>query len=272
MRSFFRRSSHIPRTPIDVVITDFDSTLTIAQPNTVPEEVWNALRAWKAQGNTLILATGRTLPYLVGPSGIDDPEKLRIFDKIVAENGAVMWDPHTDHVTLLTTPPSPLLVDRLRTALGGDLTVGYGCISAPKSRTADIEAVLGHASAKLHRIFGTTSVMYVPSGVSKLTGIQHALRELRIHPSRCATIGDGENDHDMLDRSSTPFGMTVAVQNAEPGTQKLAQYVTVSEKGYGVMELLSALLARNARLRPRMSLLHHTHAAKPQMESPELTV
>ncbi len=272
MRSFFRRSTHIPRTPIDVVITDFDSTLTIAQPNTVPDEVWKALRAWKAQGNTLILATGRTLPYLVGPSGIDDPAKLRIFDMIVAENGAVMWDPHADRVTLLADPPSPLLVDRLRAALGGDLTVGYGCISAPKTRTSDIEAVLGQVSADLNRIFGTTSVMYVPRGVSKLSGIRHALRELNIHPSRCATIGDGENDHDMLDRSATPFGMTVAVQNAEPATQKLAQYVTVSEKGYGVMELLSALLARNAHHRPRLPFLHRSPAHQPQTEVPELTV
>lgn len=272
MRSFIRRSTYIPRTPIDVVITDFDSTLTIEQPNTVPDEVWNALRAWKSQGNTLILATGRTLPYLVGPSGIDDPEKLRIFDRIVAENGAVMWDPHTDQVTLLAHPPSPLLVDQLRTALGSDLTVGYGCVSAPKTRTADIENVLGQATENFHRIFGTTSVMYVPKGISKLSGIKHVLRELSIHPSRCATVGDGENDHDMLNRSATPFGMTVAVQNAEPETQELAGYVTVSEKGYGVMELLSALLARNAHHRTRLSFLHRTHGTQQRVEAPDLTV
>ena len=68
--------------------TDYDGT--IAHDGIVPDETFAALARFKASGRRLIMVTGRELPDLerVCP-------RLDLFDRIVAENGAVLYRPET---------------------------------------------------------------------------------------------------------------------------------------------------------------------------------
>ena len=95
--------------------TDYDGTL--ADHGTVSTEVLTALEKLKQTGRKLIMVTGRELPDLreVFP-------QLDIFDMIVAENGALLYDPATRKERALAPSPPEEFVARLRA--GFDLVVG----------------------------------------------------------------------------------------------------------------------------------------------------
>ena len=61
-----------------------------------------------------------------------------------------------------------------------------------------------------HIIFNKGSVMVLPSGVTKATGLSSALKELGIVSDRVVGVGDAENDHAFL----RLCGLSVAVSNA----------------------------------------------------------
>jgi hypothetical protein len=65
---------------------DYDDT--IAHDGVVDDQTIDALKEFKASGRRLILVTGRELRDLkrVFP-------ELGIFDRVVAENGALIYDP-----------------------------------------------------------------------------------------------------------------------------------------------------------------------------------
>src|SRR5262245_32946004 len=90
--------------------TDYDGTL--ATEGRVSEASLIALRRLRDTGRRLILVTGRELDDLLAVF----PE-YAVFDRIVAENGALVFDPATREERALGEPPPPLLVQRLA-ALG----------------------------------------------------------------------------------------------------------------------------------------------------------
>ena len=65
-------------------------------------ETRGALARFKQTGRKLILVTGRNLPDLkrVFP-------ELQLFDRVVAENGALIYDPATNEERPLAAAPSP---------------------------------------------------------------------------------------------------------------------------------------------------------------------
>ncbi len=87
--------------------TDYDETL--AYGGAVAEDVRAALRRCKDSGRRLILVTGRQVADLEAVFG-----DLALFDRVVAENGAVLYTPATRRERLLAPPPPALFVERLR--------------------------------------------------------------------------------------------------------------------------------------------------------------
>ena len=78
-------------------------------------ETRGALARFKQTGRRLILVTGRDLPDLkrVFP-------ELQLFDRIVAENGALIYDPATNEERPLAAAP-PLCVPKIRFCnIGGE--------------------------------------------------------------------------------------------------------------------------------------------------------
>ena len=87
--------------------TDYDGTL--ATEGVVPPKTLEALDRLRRSGRKLILVTGRELDDLrrVFP-------ELERFDRIVAENGALLYRPKEKEVKALAAPPTDAFVARLR--------------------------------------------------------------------------------------------------------------------------------------------------------------
>src|SRR5262249_55423452 len=97
--------------------SDYDGTL--ATHGQVDEEPLLALERLLASGRKLILVTGREL---------DDLGKvfqhLDLFERVVAENGAVLYRPATREQKVLGQPPPPALIAELRARGVDPLSVG----------------------------------------------------------------------------------------------------------------------------------------------------
>ena len=75
--------------------TDYDGTL--AKDGDVDQPTLSALERVHKSGRKLILVTGRELDDLMSVF-----RKLDLFDLVVAENGALLYDPATHHETVLS--------------------------------------------------------------------------------------------------------------------------------------------------------------------------
>src|SRR5437879_6536310 len=98
--------------------TDYDGT--IAQHSLVDENTLEALRRFRDSGRKLILVTGRELSDLrnVFPA-------LDLFDRIVAENGALLYRPASGEEKVLAQPPPEAFVQMLRQRGVASLSVGH---------------------------------------------------------------------------------------------------------------------------------------------------
>src|SRR5262249_40942878 len=94
---------------------------------------------------------------------------------------------------------------------------------------------------ELQVIFNKGSVMVLPSGTNKATGLHVALDELGRAPRETVGVGDAENDHAFL----AFCGCGGAVANALPLLKASADLVTAGARGAGVVELIDRLVAND---------------------------
>jgi hydroxymethylpyrimidine pyrophosphatase-like HAD family hydrolase len=87
--------------------TDFDGTL--ATDGIVEESTSKSLELWRESGRKLILITGRQLDNL-----IDHVPIIHRFDWVIAENGAVLYQPSTQVEKILAERPSEAFISCLR--------------------------------------------------------------------------------------------------------------------------------------------------------------
>lgn len=210
--------------------TDYDGTL--ATDGRVLPRTIAALKRLRASGRKLILVTGRELSDLkrVFP-------RLELFDRVVAENGALLFRPRSGRRMLLAGPPPAEFVARLR-ARGVPVSVGRAIVAMQQQYQAAVLQLIHELGLDLHIIFNKGSLMVLPSGVNKVTGLAHALDELGLAPASVAAIGDAENDHPFL----ALCGCAAAVANALPAVKDRADLVTSAAEGAGVVELIERLL------------------------------
>lgn len=217
--------------PYKALATDFDGT--IAHDGLVHDTTLAALEQLRAQQVCLLLVTGRELPELV-----DTFPQVTLFDRVVAENGALMYSPATGVVRQLApAPPLPLLA-RL-TSEGVPLSVGASIIATVEPHEHAVLAAIRDLGLEWHVIFNKGSVMVLPSQVTKATGLAAALEDLAVAAEDTVAVGDAENDHALL----AMCGFRVAVANALPSLKAAADLVTVGARGEGVAELVQRLLA-----------------------------
>ena len=103
--------------------TDYDGT--IADDGVVARPTLSALKRLKESGRKLILVTGRELNDLLAVF----PENV-LFDRIVAENGAIIYRPDTQAIRILTAPPPERFVQMLRQRGVHPLSVGQTIVAA----------------------------------------------------------------------------------------------------------------------------------------------
>jgi hydroxymethylpyrimidine pyrophosphatase-like HAD family hydrolase len=213
-----------------VLATDYDGTL--AHDGRVAESTVDGLRRARASGVRLVMVTGRELPDLFNTFEHSD-----LFDSIVAENGAVLYDPSTKTVETLSPPPPRALVDMLQ-RLSVPLSVGHSIIATVEPYEHHVLSAIHDLGLEWHVIFNKGAVMALPSDVTKATGLGPALKALGLTAQETIGIGDAENDHAFL----RFCGLAVAVDNALPSVKEIAQIVTSEARGAGVLEIIERLL------------------------------
>jgi HAD superfamily hydrolase (TIGR01484 family) len=214
-----------------VLACDYDGTL--AEHGHVDEATLAALRRVRESGRHLILLTGRQLPEL-----LDLFPGHELFSRVVAENGALLYDPATRKEKLLADPAPATLIETLRARRVEPLAVGRVILSTSQPQETAVLEAIRDRGLESHVIFNKGSVMVLPSGVNKATGLLVALGELGLSPHNCVGVGDAENDHAFLRICEC----AVAVGNALPALKAAADLVTASEDGAGARELIERLI------------------------------
>jgi hypothetical protein len=211
---------------------DYDGTL--AYDGWMDRETADALRKVRDTGRRLVLVTGRELPDLLAI--VPEPE---LFDRIVAENGALLYRPATREERALADPPPETLVSALIERRVEPLSIGRSLIATRVPNETTVLDVIRQLGLERQVVFNKGAVMVLPSGVNKASGLDAALAELGVSPHNCVAVGDAENDHAFLSRVEC----AVAVANALPALKEIADLVTAGDHGRGVRELVDRLVA-----------------------------
>ena len=211
--------------------TDYDGTL--ARQGRVADATTAALRRLKASGRRLVVVTGRSLEGLT-----EAFPQARLCDRIVAENGAVLYRPQSAEQVLLGAPVDAALVAELRALRVEPLAVGRGIVAtlAP-NRDLALDAVR-RLGLDLQVSLNKDAVMLLPAGVDKASGLAAALLELALSPRDAVGVGDAENDLAFLQHC----GLSAAVAGAVPALRGHVDVVLHGDDGAGVVELIEALL------------------------------
>jgi hydroxymethylpyrimidine pyrophosphatase-like HAD family hydrolase len=216
--------------------TDYDETL--ADHGQLSETTFEALKRFKDTGRRLIMVTGRELPDLKSICPY-----LDIFDRIVVENGALLYNPATRAERDLAPAPPPILIDRLQRS-GIPLSVGRSILATREPHEQTVLEVIRELGLEAEIIFNKGAVMVLPSGINKASGLLAACEELGISPHNLVAIGDAENDHAFLQAA----GCGVAVANALPAVKATAAFVTNAARGAGVAELMARIEVEDGAL------------------------
>ncbi len=225
---------------------DYDGTL--ARDGAVDAAGVAALERLRASGRRSVLVTGRELYDLLRRFDRSD-----LFDRIVAENGALVYTPSTRVRRALGGRPPHVFIERLRERGVAPLLVGEAIVATREPHETTIVEAIRDLGLELQVIFNKGAVMVLPTGVNKATGLADALAELGVPSHRVVGVGDAENDHAFL----AACGCAVAVANALPAVKERAQWVTRGEHTAGVIELIDRLVADDlAGLAPRRPVSH----------------
>jgi HAD superfamily hydrolase (TIGR01484 family) len=210
---------------------DYDGTL--ASGRVVAEETWEAAQRLRGSGRKLIFVSGRELEDLQNIC-----PHLDYFDRVVAENGAVLHAPQTREVRALGPAPPAEFLQALRERGVAHLGVGRSIVATVEPYyTAAIDAI-SELGLERHVVFNKGAVMVLPPGVNKATSLQAALEELGFSPQNVVAIGDAENDHAFLSLCEC----AAVVSNALPKLRERGDIVTSGEEGKGVIQLIDELL------------------------------
>ncbi|XVN19865.1 HAD-IIB family hydrolase [Pseudomonas corrugata] len=139
---------------------DYDGT--IAESGNVPEQVCTALATLRDSGRKLLLITGRELQALKHHF-----DRLDLFDLVVAENGALLYDPRTDTEELIADSASTELVQRLREKGVSPLSVGRSVIATWHPFEGAVITSIRELGLELQMTFNKDAVMVLPSGLTR---------------------------------------------------------------------------------------------------------
>ncbi|MEX6686149.1 HAD-IIB family hydrolase [Danxiaibacter flavus] len=213
-----------------VLATDYDGT--IAHNSTVPKEIVESLKTLKASGRTIILVTGRELDELK-----DIFSDHNIFDRIVAENGALVYNPATLEETLLGDAPPKEFVEELKRRGVHPVSAGRVIVATWEPHQNTVLEVIKQFGIERQIIFNKGAVMILPPGINKAKGLKAALIALKFSFHNVVAVGDAENDSAMLQAAEC----AVSVSNALPALKDMSDLVTVADHGYGVKELIEQI-------------------------------
>jgi hypothetical protein len=213
--------------------TDFDGTL--AHDGKVESSTIAALQRLRGSGRRLIMVTGRELDELLAVF-----DGCKLFDRIVVENGALLYQPANGTSRTLAPPPPRQLVEALGKK-GVPFSVGRSILATVEPHEHAVLDAIRDLGLEWHVIFNKGSVMALPAGVTKATGLTPALEELGISAGQTVAVGDAENDHAFM----RLCGVSAAVANALDSVKSDADFTTEGARGAGVAELIDRIIAND---------------------------
>jgi hydroxymethylpyrimidine pyrophosphatase-like HAD family hydrolase len=150
---------------------------TLACDGHVDAETVAALERVRASGRQLLLVTGRE---------VDDLRRVcphtHLFDRIVAENGAVLFVPATGTARPLGERPPEEFIQVLQARDVRPISVGRVMVATWHPHEHTVLDTIRDLGLELHVIFNKGAVMVLPSGVNKATGLNAALADLGLSP------------------------------------------------------------------------------------------
>jgi len=162
--------------------TDFDGT--IATDGVVDEPTRLALVRLRSANVRTFLVTGRELSDFK-PMGLFLP----VFDMIIAENGAVLYDPGSGETRALGAPPSEALIAELSRRGVSPLGVGTSIVATREPYETIVIEVIKELGLELQVIFNKGAVMILPPGINKASGLQAALKSFGLSPGNVIGVG-----------------------------------------------------------------------------------
>ncbi|HEU5003297.1 MAG TPA: HAD-IIB family hydrolase [Actinomycetota bacterium] len=170
-----------------------------------------ALQALRDSGRRLVIVTGRELDDLrtVLP-------RLDLFERIPAENGALLYGPETQRDRRLGDAPSENLVREIETGGVAALSIGASILATLEEHRHTVLAAIADLGLENHLVSNKGALMILPSGVNKASGLEAALAELKLTRHNTVAMGDGENDHALLDLSECGWAVAGTVHPLSP--------------------------------------------------------
>jgi hydroxymethylpyrimidine pyrophosphatase-like HAD family hydrolase len=227
-----------------VFCCDYDGTL--ASEGLVPAPALTSLQELKVAGWKLVMVTGRLLHDLRKVFG-----RLDLFDRVVLENGGVLYRPEDGSETALGAPPPPAFVEVLRRRGVSPLEAGRVIVATRVPYETAVLETIRRLGLELQIIFNKGAVMVLPPGVNKHSGVAAALEELGLSFHDAVGVGDAENDLAFL----RDCELSVAVANALQSVIERSHLVTAAARSEGVVELAHLLLRADERDRERQRRL-----------------
>ena len=166
-----------------------------------------------------------------------------ICERIVAENGALIYNPSDRSTKHLAGPPSQKFIEALRRRDVGPIEIGESIVAAHRSHEDAILEAIAEVGDGLQAIYNKDAVMVLRAGVNKGTGLKAALSQVRLPADAVVGVGDAENDFALL----AACGCGVAVANSIPELKEFADFTTAAPSGKGVEELIEHLLRNDLR-------------------------
>jgi hydroxymethylpyrimidine pyrophosphatase-like HAD family hydrolase len=207
-----------------VLASDYDGTL--ARDGRVDGATLAAVEKLQAAGWKLVLVTGRNLDDVARVF----PE-LTLFDRVVAENGALVAGSE-GVVRRLGPAPAPALLEALRRQ-AVPYSTGHVIVHALTVHEQQVREAVRQSGADVAVSLNKGALMLMPQGVDKAAGLRTALSELGCDPSAAVGVGDAENDLPFLEIS----GAAYACGDALPAVRAAAGRYTPSVRDL-VIELL----------------------------------
>lgn len=217
------------------IAVDFDGTLTSDGRAPAPD-VAGALAEARASGLRIILVTGRIIEELERAW----PAVHQSVDCVVAENGAVLRTASWHR--LLADPVDPRL-DAALSSAGLPFRRGEVLIAAAAADEPSILGCIRGLHLGCETVANRSELMVLPAGVSKGTGLYHALGHFGLSFHNTIAIGDAENDLSLYERCE----LAVAVQDAVDPLKDHADLVLDEPDGMGIAAFLSGDVVRGRR-------------------------
>jgi len=215
---------------------DYDGTAAV--DDRLTDSAAAAIERLRVSGRRAVLVTGRRIAELLRVC-----PNVDLFDLIVAENGAVLYDPKQRDEIPLASPLPASFAEQLRERGVAPLEIGSVIVATQEPHGPVMLDVIRQLGLELQVVFNRSAIMALPPGVNKGSGLQVALRKLGLSQHEAVAIGDAENDHSLLECSECG----VAVANAVPSLKERAAFVTKGANGSGVAELIDELVANDLR-------------------------